>query len=114
MARSLITPQWDVVTRLGKPRSDAPTTQTLPNVRQGKPRRISMEGLLHKKTLRPNGEYMTELEWATYIMGKRTRARKVCPCPGKCECHIPPADRVTPALQEVKVPAATVYTLKRK
>lgn len=110
MARS----QWEIITRQGKPsqRRDGYTGFSDRSV--GNPRPITMSALTEAKSKRPNGEYMTELEWATYIMGKRTRARKVCPCPGKCECHIPPADRVTPALQEVKVPAATVYTLKRK
>lgn len=102
--------QWSTITRGAMPTRHPATGYTDNSVAH---RRVSLDSL-NKKTLRPNGEYMTELEWATYIMGKRTRARKVCPCPGKCECHIPSADRVTPKLQEVKVPAATVYTLKRK
>lgn len=69
--------QWEVVTR------QSPAPRFDPGTKAPKPINLTA------KTLRPNGQYMTDLEWAVYALNlaKGKRAQSRCRCYGKCHCQ---------------------------
>lgn len=69
--------QWEIVTR------GAPAPRFDPG--RNAPRPLDLTA----KTLRPNGEYMTDLEWAVYALSLSKGKRRVssCRCYGKCKCQ---------------------------
>lgn len=75
----------------------------------------------NRKTLRPNGQYMTDVEWAALRIATKQglRALDKCRCHGKCLCNVPKElkEGLDKAIEATftpsNVPAKTVHDLRQ-
>ena len=86
--------QWQIVTQGGLQARD-------PLFKAHKVKSKVLQIDLNLKRKRPNGQMMTDVEWATLRMSvqRGTRALSTCRCHGACECFAKKPDDITAAVK---------------
>lgn len=89
--------QWDIVTK-GELFARDPAFKA----HKVKPGAKFMDMTAKRK--RPNGEMMTDVEWAVYALSRKkgARAYSACRCHGKCECFARKPDNLEVAIKQAE------------